>query len=162
MASGSRGLLTVVVVVMVVAVLGVPPATGLLAPRLGDDPRRVAWRLPVDTRARRTWGAGASGATGAAPPGTGRGDIRRACATITARIPSASVRPSADGVIPSLRAGARSRRVRGVGIRCSCTRSARSPIRTAGRIPYPTRDTAARCRFVHQHRSAEVTQRLAP
>ena len=48
MASGSRGLLAVVVVVMVVAVLGVPPATGLLAPRLGDDPRRVAWRLPVD------------------------------------------------------------------------------------------------------------------
>ena len=39
MASGSRGLLAVVVVVMVVAVLGVPPATGLLAPRLGDDPR---------------------------------------------------------------------------------------------------------------------------
>ena len=33
---------------MVVAVLGVPPATGLLAPRLGDDPRRVAWQLPVD------------------------------------------------------------------------------------------------------------------
>jgi len=41
-------LLAVVVVVMVVAVLGVPPATGLLAPRLGDDPRRVAWRLPVE------------------------------------------------------------------------------------------------------------------
>ena len=41
----------------------------------------------------------------------------------------------------------RNRRVRGVGTRCSCTRSARSPIRTAARIPYPTRDTAARCRF---------------
>ena len=40
MASGSRGLLAVVVVVMVVAVLGVPPATGLLAPRLADDPAR--------------------------------------------------------------------------------------------------------------------------
>ena len=48
MASGSRGLLAVVVVVMVVAVLGIPPGTGLLAPRLGEDPRRVAWRLPVD------------------------------------------------------------------------------------------------------------------
>jgi len=142
-ASGSRGLLTVVVVVMVVlsSAYHQPPASSRHAS--GTTPG--AWRgdCRSTTRARRTWGAGASGATGAAPPGTGRGDIRRACATITARIPSASVRPSADGVIPSLRAGARSRRVRGVGTRCSCTRSARSPIRTAGCTPYPTRDTAA-------------------
>ena len=46
--ASARGLLAVVVVVMVVAVLGIPPGTGLLAPRLGEDPRRVAWRLPVD------------------------------------------------------------------------------------------------------------------
>ena len=36
-----------------------------------------AGRSRSTTRARRTCGAGASGATGAAPPSTGRGDIRR-------------------------------------------------------------------------------------
>ena len=36
-----------------------------------------AGRSRSTTRARRTCGAGASGVTGAAPPSTGRGDIRR-------------------------------------------------------------------------------------